>query len=281
MARKDKCQNGKRRACGQKPDKTFRRDKFKDQIYADANAILAQAHLNLEEKDSAISKLRIATEFTKLDEEKARYRFILGQLYESMGEKDSAFVAFQDVIDMKRKSPRMYVIQAHARQSAQFSFKTGDTLAFVEKYNELLEDRENRPFLDVLNHQLALFYDKQKNYNQAAKYYNRSLRTNSQDQYLVASNYRNLADINFNTAKYAMAGKYYDSTLVQLDARSREHKAIAKKRENLTDVIKYEAIAQANDSILDVVAMSEPKRTEYYEAHIEKLKAADEVKRKQ
>jgi hypothetical protein len=254
---------------------------FKDQIYADANAILAQAFLNLAEKDSAIAKLRVATDFTKLDEEKARYRFILGQLYESMGEKDSAFVAFQDVIDMKRKSPRMYVIQAHARQSAQFNFKTGDTLAFVENYTKLLEDRDNRPFLDVLNHQLGLFYDKQKNYSQATKYYNKSLRSNSQDAYLVGSNYRNLADINFNTAKYATAGKYYDSTLVQINPRSREHKAITKKRVNLNDVIKYEAIAQANDSILNVVAMSESQRTTYYQEFIEKLKAEDELKRKQ
>lgn len=253
---------------------------FKDQIFADANATLAQAYLNLEQKDSAIVKLRAATTFTKLDEEKARYTFILGQLFETMGEKDSAFVAYQNVIDMKRKSPRMYVIQSHARQSAQFNFATGDTLAFVDMYTKMLEDRENRPHLDVLNHQMALFYDKQKNYKQAVKYYNTSLRTNSQDQYLVASNYRNLADINFNTAKYATAGKYYDSTLVQLNPRTREYKAIAKKRENLTDVIKYEAIAQANDSILDVVAMDRPQRISYYQQYIDKLKAEDEIKRK-
>ncbi len=50
---------------------------FKDQIFADANATLAQAYLNLEQKDSAISKLRLATKFTKKDEEEARYKFIL------------------------------------------------------------------------------------------------------------------------------------------------------------------------------------------------------------
>lgn len=250
--------------------------KFKDQVFADANATLAQAFLNLEEKDSAVSKLKLAAEFTKLNEEKARYHFILGQLYETQNKKDSAVAEFQNVIDMKRKSPRRYVIQAHARQANYFDFKNGDTLAFMEKYNDLLEDRENRPFLDVINHQVALFYDKQNNDSLAKKYYNKSLKSVSQDNYLVASNYRNLAEINFKNAKYSTAGQYYDSTLVRLDVRTREHKAIKKKRENLVDVIKYEAIAQNNDSILHIVALSEPGKNKFFEDVITRLKKQDE-----
>lgn len=246
--------------------------KFKDQIFADANAILSQAFLNLEQKDSAIAKLKLAKEFTKQNEEKARYHFILGQLYEELGYKDSAFAAYQSVIDMKRKAARQYVIQAHAKQAQQFDFGKGDTVVFLKKFKRLLKDRENRPFLDVLNHQMALFYDKGQKYTLARKYYNESLKLKSQDQYLVASNYRNLADIYFNKAKYLTAGKYYDSTLVQLNARSREFKAIKKKRENLVDVIKYEGIATRNDSIIKVYSFSESDKISYYEDYISKLK---------
>lgn len=252
--------------------------KFKDQVYADANATLAQAFLNTGQRDSAIVRLRRATQFTKLNEEKARYRFILGQLFELAGEKDSAYVAFQSVIDMKRKSPRRYVIQAHIKQAGQYDYAKGDTLAFTEKYADLLKDRENRPFLDVLNHQMGLFYDKKNNHPQAIKYYNKSLRLNPQDQYLVASNYRNLADIYFDTAKYQDAGLYYDSTLVRLKPRTREHKLIKKKRDNLEDVIKYEAIAQKNDSILNVMALSDADKKGFYEDYIARLKKADAAK---
>ena len=256
--------------------KLLKEIKFKDQIFADANATLAQAFLNIEEKDSAIAKLKIATEFTKNKEEVARYKFILGQLYEQRGEKDSAFAAFQEVIDMKRKSPRQYVIHAHAHQAAQFDFEKGDTLAFLEKYKDLLKDRENRPFLDVLNHQMALFYDKSNKLDVAKKYYNQSLNSKPKDQYLIASNYRNLADIYFKKAKYVTAGKYYDSTLAVLEPRSREHKLISKKRDNLEDVIKYEGIAQRNDSILKLSRMSSSERESYYAEYIAKLKEAEQ-----
>ncbi|MBC7605367.1 MAG: gliding motility protein [Burkholderiales bacterium] len=253
--------------------------KFKDQIFADANAILGQAFLNLEQKDSAVAKLKLARDFTKQKEEKARYRFILGQLYEQLGYKDSAFASYQEVIDMKRQSARQYVIHAHLRQARQFDFEKGDTVAFLKKFNNLLKDRENRPYLDALNHQLGLFYDSNKKFDVAAKYYNTSLKEKKGDHYLMASNYRNLADIYFNKAKYVTAGKYYDSTLVQLEERSREFKAIKKKRENLVDVIKYEGIATRNDSIIKIYALSETDRIAYYQRYIDQLKKEDEAQK--
>ena len=228
---------------------------FKDQIFADANAILAQAYLNLEVKDSALIKLKLATKFTKVKEEKARYRFILGQIYEELGYKDSAYATYQSVIDRKRKSPRQYVIQSHARQAQQFDFEKGDTIVFLKKFDKLLKDRENRPFLDVLNHQMGLFYEKNKKPQIAIQYYNKSIKAKSHDTYLIASNYRNLAEIYFDKAKYLKAGQYFDSTLVQLNAKTREYKFIKKKSENLVDVIKFEEIARRNDSILNVVSL--------------------------
>jgi TolA-binding protein len=255
--------------------------KFKDQVFADANAILAQAFLKEEKKDSAETKLRTAIKFTKQDEEKSRYRFILGQIQESLGQKDSAFATYQSVIDMNRKSARQYVIHAHARQASQFDFEKGDTIAFLKKFNKLLNDRENRPFLDVLNHQMGLFYDKSKNIVQAKKYYNKSLKAKSADPYLEASNFRNLADIYFYSSKYVTAGKYFDSTMTKLNPRSREFKFIKKKRENLDDVIKYETIAQHNDSILKLVSLSESEKTKYFEDYITKLKKDEEKQKEQ
>ena len=78
----------------------------------------------------------------------------------------------------------------------------------MKKYNDLLKDRENRPFLDVLHHQLGLFYEKRSYRTQAKKEYNLSLKKKTQDTYLIASNYRNLADINFIESKFVKAGKY-------------------------------------------------------------------------
>lgn len=256
-----------------------KRDVMDEQTFADANAILAEGYLKMQANDSAVTVLKNAAQFTKNNDQKARYHFILGQLQSKLNRPDSAYTEYQRVIDMKRKSPRRYVIQAHAMQAGQFDYTKGDTLAFMENYRKLLKDRENRPYLDIINHQVALFYDKQDDDTRAKYYYNKSLRADSKDRYLTASNYRNIAEINFKDARYVSAGMYYDSTMVFLDNRSREFRSIRKKRDNLADVIKYEAIAQTNDSILHVAGMDEAGRKAYYEDYIAKLKEKEELER--
>jgi len=249
---------------------------FKDrEIVAEANATLAIAFYNEEQNDSAINYLRKATDYTQINENKARYTFILGQLLEKQDRKEEAVAAFQKVIDMNRKSPREYVIQSHAK-IASIQQNEPD---FIEKFDKLLKDRENRPYLDVLNHQVALHFDKLEQDKEAAQYYNQSLKNKSKDAYRVASNYRNLAEINFYNAQYSLAGKYYDSTLVSLDNRTREFRNIKRKRENLEDVIKYESIAVANDSVLSLVRMSAAEREDFFKQYIDALQK--EEKRRQ
>jgi Tetratricopeptide repeat len=258
--------------------KLIKDNQLKKQVMADANAILAQAYINLDKKDTAIAPLKKALYYTKLKEEKARCHFILGQLYESLNYKDSAYNEFQEIIAMKRKSPRRYVIQAHAKQAQLFD-PTQDTITFLKKYKKLFKDRENRPHLDVLNYQMASFYDKLNKKEQAIKFYNKSLRSNSEDSYLQATTYKNLATIYFDKTKYMVAGQYYDSTLIRLVKKNREYFTIQKKRENLDDVIKYEGIVQLNDSILKIVSLSENDKKSFFEDHIAKLKAKEAAKK--
>lgn len=253
--------------------------KLKKQVVADANALLAEAFLNLEEKDSAIAKLKTAVSFTKVNYEKARYRFILGQLYQELGKRDSAIYSYQSVIDMNRKAERLFVIQAYAKKAQLFDFENGDADAFVKTYNKLVADRENRPFLDIIYYEMGVFYDKQNDQKLAKEFYNASLKTNSSDPYLVASNYRNLGNMHFKNTEYSIAAKYYDSTLVKMDVKTREYIHIKKVRKDLDEVIEYESIAKRNDSILNVVAMSDTDRILYFEDYIGKLKKSDENKK--
>ena len=259
--------------------KLLKEKKLKPQVVADANALLAESFLNLEEKDSAIVKLKIAENNTKINAEKARYRFILGQLYQELGIKDTALIYYQEVIDMNRKADREYVIQAYAKKAQLFDFENGDKEAFVKTYNKLVADRENRPFLGTIYYEMGVFYDKDNEQELAKEFYNASLKSKSADAYLIASNYRNLGNMHFKNTDYFTAAKYYDSTLVKLDVKTREHIHIKKVRKDLDEVIEFELIAKTNDSILNVVAMSDANRVLYYEDYIVKLKKSDEEKR--
>jgi len=241
-----------------------------DQDIADASSMLAQAFMNLEIHDTALAYMKDAARFTRKNEERGRYNFIKGQLYNRLTHIDSADMAFDEVIALNRKIPRKYLINAHLEKTKHFDYATGDTTALLEFFAKLEKNRENRPFLDKIYYQKATFYQKVNNGDSAVALYNKSLRTDSQDRYLVSRDYLALGEYNFENAEYQSAGAYYDSTLGQLDSKSREYRRIKKKRDNLSDVLNYENLAQRNDSIVRLTKLSEEDLKSFFEAYIQK-----------
>lgn len=257
----------------------LRLENLNNQDYADANAIMGQAYINQQYLDSAVQRLKIASSYTKNNEERGRYYYIIGQLYNRLGHKDSANYAFQKVIDLNRKVPREYMLNAYIEQIRNVDYKTQDRLALLEHLNELEENRENRPFLDKIYREKANFYKENDSVEARVHYLNKSLRTPSEDKNLKALNYEDLAVIAFDASQYKTAGAYYDSTLVNLKENTKKHRIISKKRENLKDVIKYETIAQRNDSILTLVNMPEAERLAYFTKFTDSLRALEEASR--
>ncbi len=254
-------------------------EELEDQDLADATSILAQGYINIKAKDSALTQLVIAAEYTKKNKEKARFNYIVGQLYNEFGKKDSANLAFDNVIDMHRKIPRPYYINAHLAKSNNFDMENGNQIEFLEYLTDLEEDRENRPYLDKIYYRIAEFHRANERDSMAMAYYNKSLRTNLGDKELKSRDYATLGDMNFDDAEYKVAGAYYDSTMMNMKLNSKPYRVVLRKRENLEDVIYYEAIAQANDSILRLVDFSEAERLSYFTTYTEELKVIAEAEK--
>jgi len=258
-------------------NRTLKGQKVTGQDLADIHSVLAQAFIKKNVLDSAIVSVKIAKKETKLKEEKARYTFILGQLYEKLNYSDSAYVAFQEVIDMKRKSPRSYTIYSHLKQSSQFDFQAGDTVAFHKNLDKLLENIENKSFRDVIYHQKAIFYDKKGKDNLAILNYNKSIKNSSSDKYLAALNYRNISEIYYSKQNFHYVKKYLDSTLMRLPEKNNEVKATKKRLEIITDVVKYQDIISYTDSIFNISKMSNSEKVNFFQNHITKLKISDSI----
>ena len=253
-----------------------------DQDLADATSSLAQAYINTKSKDSALTQLEIAASYTKKNNEKARYNYIRGQLYNEFGYKDSANLAFDKVIELHRKIPRAYYINAHLAKANNFDYENGNKLEFLEYLTDLEEDRENRPFLGKIYYQIAEYHRTNKSDSLAIAYYNKSLRSPTSDKQLKAFDYSILGDMSFDNSEYKIAGAYYDSTMNNMVLNSKPYRTIKRKRDNLDDVIYYETIAQVNDSILNLVNLSAADKLAYFTTYTDELKAkAQEIKDKE
>ncbi len=252
-------------------------EELKDQEYADARAMLAQAYLNLNAPDTAIQQLRIASAYTPKKPEKGRYYFIIGQLYNQIGHKDSANLAFDKVIDLNRKSPRVYMINAHLQKIGNTALTSENELELLEYLTDLEENRENRPFLDKIYRKKAEYYLAKQSDSLALVYFNKSLRSTQNDPTLNALNYENLGTYNFDINNYKLAGAYYDSVLPNLKDNTKKYRQIKKKLDNLEDVIKYEDIVHYADSIITLYRLPKEKQIAYFTEYTTALKEADEA----
>ena len=256
-------------------------NKLSDEDNVAASSALAQAYITTKALDSAIIQLQRASQLTKDNHELGRLRFIEGQLYSSLGIKDSSNLAFDQVIALNRKTPRVYMISAHLEKIKNFDFENDNKLILETLLENLESNRENRPFLDKIYHQIANYQIKNNKDSLAIAYYNKSLRTDSKDAHLTALNYRILADLNFDYSEYSLAGSYYDSTLLSLQDNSKSFRAIKRKRDNLEDVIYYEAVAHETDSVLRLVELSQSEKEAYFQTYIENLKLEEEALEKE
>jgi len=245
-------------------------------LKADAHAALAQAYLNKSFKDSAVISIKNALSINKDDLKNARYNFILAQIYESQKQPDSASLAYQEIINMNRSAPKIFAMQAYGKNFVLQDIKADTTDAF-EAYDKKIADFENKRYLDILHHYRGLSYEKIKHNDLAIRSYKKALQNKGQDKYLTASSYRNIANIHFDDAKFLQASKYYDSTLVFLNPKTREFRNLKKRREDLNDVIYYEGIAKDNDSILYVLGLKEDEKFAYYKKYVTELEAKDKI----
>ncbi len=243
-----------------------------DQELADASAMLAQAYVNLKHKDSAIAPMKVAAKNTKINEEKGRYRYILGQLYNRVRERDSANFEFDKIIKLNRRVPREYLINAFLAKARNLEIESDDQVAFLDILTKLEKNWENRPFLDKIYYEKAIFFFGVDSLDIAEDYYKKSLATGTQDNYLRSLNYETLGRMKFDKELYDVAGKYMDSTLVLLDENSKRYRVIKKKRDNLDDVILYEGIVRNNDSILKIAALPREAQLSYYKKYTDSLR---------
>lgn len=261
-------------------ERLMKYEKLTDQEYADARAMMAQAYINLDSIETGLKQLKVASYYAKKNPEKGRYYYIIGQLYNQLGHKDSANYAFDKVIDLKRKSPRVYMVNAEIQKIRNVAVNASNEAEVLEYLTAMEENRENRPFLDKIYRQIAEFHLEKESDSLAVLYFNKSIRATDQSPQLNALNYENLGEYNFDGNEYKSAGAYYDSVLVNLPENTKKYRAIKKKLDNLEDVIKYEDIVQYSDSVITLYYMSPDERVAYFEEYIGELKRVAEEEAK-
>ncbi len=259
-------------------DLVLKNIELSEEDFEKAHTTLAMAYTQLDSTHLVIDHLKKSTYYFKDRNQSTRNLFILGQIYREQKKIDSSNMVFESLAYMKR-IPQKYKVHAILERAKNYT-ASDSTNVIVYTIKDLIDDRDNRPYLDELYFQLGLITQKQENVDLAYTYFENSIRHNTSKPFQKSLSYEKLGDLNFDKNEYEMAGSYYDSVLqIKQDKNTKRIRKIIRKRESLNDVIFYENIVKRNDSILYISAMSEEEQNDYFQNYITLLKVKEEEER--
>ena len=250
-----------------------------DEMYEEAHTTMAMIYTQLDSTHLVIDHLKKSTTYLTDLSQSARNLFILGQIYREENKIDSSNMVFENLSYMN-KIPRKYKVHAILERAKNYS-EADSASVVVYALHDLIEDRDNRPYLDELYYQIAYIAQEQGYINNAYDYYKKSVIYNKIKPYQKSLSYEKLGDLYFDDTQFENAEAYYDSVLkVTTNQDTKRIRRLVRKKESLKDVIFYENIAKINDSILDLSEMAPEAQEVYFQEYIDAIKIRDEEAKK-
>lgn len=247
-----------------------------DEIKEQAHTAMAMAYKKLDSTQRVIQHLTLATRTHKNKKQTARNLFILGQIYSLENKKDSAIMTFERLSKFK-KGPYKYRIYANIEVVKNTS-KDSSSSVLLERFQKLIKNRDNRPYLDALYYQVGVLEENQDSIISAMDYFNKSLRAKNAKAKQKTFSYERLGNIYFKDTKYVLASTYYDSVLqVAKDSNDLRIRRIKRRHKSLASLIGFEKTLKTNDSILRLASLSEEEKTKFFEQYVAEIKKADEA----
>ena len=230
-------------------------------------------------KENAFSKFMTVLKARPSKKTRARYSFILAQLYEEKKENRKAIQFYQKVISLKPDYDLIF--NAKMKQARLVDVKTGNIAKIKRELMKMTRDVKNTEYLDVIYYTLGEIYEKEKNETVAFTNYKLSVKNSTQNPKQKALSYLKLGEISFEQANYTAAGGYYDSTMITLPKDYKDYAIISKRKETLETLIGYIRTIQREDSLQRVAKMNVPDRTRFIEKMITKIEEEEERKKEE
>ncbi len=231
------------------------------------------AYLYLKQKNyaAAILPLENAIDLAKKRKQKARYAFILAQIYQLEGQEEKAAATFRRVI--KFRPP--YEMEFSARLSMIKNADATDPIALAEtekQLKKLLKDEKNEEYQDQIYFTLGEVAFKAKQDNKAIAYLKKSVYYNFGNKGQKAESYLKIADTYYKKENYVDAKYYYDSTLTSLIKTDERYSNIETKSKSLVDIAKNIQVITKQDSFLRIKGLIDDKKEKEYLSIAQKIK---------
>lgn len=259
-------------------EKLNKDDGLKKKLSENTSKYFAQDLIRRGLYEDAVYELDDAIDHTGSKKRKARYYYIIGQLFSEMKMQNEAGEAFTRVYQLKPG----FEMEVKAQLAIANNFDP-EKNSYNSYKQHLLDVSKKGNYVSRKNEFYYAIGDmalKDSKIEEARKYLKMSFEGQASDPYIRGKAYETYADLEFNEGNYVHASAYYDSALTVIPY-DKDIQRITKRSTSLKTLMEKYYLVKRNDSILKLANMTTEERETYFKDYIAKLKIEDEKKQKQ
>ena len=215
----------------------------------------------------AIPHLAVAIDGEKNKPQKARMKFLLGQLYAENGDPVKAYKCYGDVMGMN-PSYRTH-FNASIRQTEVMP--ASNSKKIEKKLNRMQRDPRNKEYLDQIFYAKGNLYLSQKDTLKAIGAYQKAVAESTRNGMEKAVAAIRLGDLTFAREEYLKAQPAYAAAISILNEKHKDYDRVSHLSQVLDNLSTHAETVHLQDSLLTLAAMPEAERMAAVQKIIDQL----------
>ena len=239
-------------------------------------AIAVQAYYYLQQQrlEEAIPFLEAAAEVAEERNERARYYYIAGQLYQELNQPAPARTAFEQVVAARPAYELELGARIHMAQNAYLA-GSGSADDAIRQLERMAKDEKNLAYESQLYYAMAGIAMRSGDDRAGADYLRRALDSPHGGSTTRIEAYQLLGDLAYGQQDYLPAKNYYDSTLQVMADTDGRFLTTSDRRDRLTGVASSLSDITLKDSLLRIGTLPDTDRRRWAEEVFELRRATN------
>ena len=237
-------------------------------VRALANVAFADYYIKAENTEQAIPYLEQAIKGFKGNEQ-VRMNFLLGQLYEEIGDKHNAYLAFKQA---GSSSGSTYRTKFNARIKQSAVYEGANIASEVKALKRMTRYDRNKEYLDQIYYAIGNLYLSHGDTLTAIENYRLAAKKSTQNGVEKAISQLTLGGIYFDRRQYDEAQVCYSEAIPLIKEDYPNYKMLKKRSDVLDELAVYAQNVALQDSLLRLAAMTPEEQKAVIAKIIEELK---------
>lgn len=236
--------------------------------------------LNTEAATKLMEASRNSNPLTGISRKKrARYSFIVAQLFEQQKNNKRALEYYKKTIRLKPNYE--LVFYSKIKMAKLLDVKRNNSEKTKKDLLKMAKEFKNNEYYDVIYYTLGEIEEKERNATQALIYYKKSVQTSVNNPNQKGQSYLKLGEINFDLTNYQPAEAYYDSAVVTISKDHPDYASIVARKKTLETLVGHIRTVSREDSLQRFVKLSESEQNRVIDKIIAELEKEEARKEKE